>query len=69
MMNWCGMSELTGRWKLNEWNYGEQLGRGLEFITPHSTEAVSLRSRTGWSRWTTISLSWEKPPANVTDGV
>ena len=62
MMNWCGMNELTGRWKLNElWNYGEQLGRGLEFI--HSTEAVSAVSRRSRTEWTTASLSRAKTPA------
>ena len=56
MMNWCGMNELTGRWKLNElWSYGEQLGRGLDFI--HSTEAVSAVSHRSRTKWTTASLS------------
>lgn len=62
MMNWCGMNELTGRWKLNElWSYGEQLGRGLEFI--HSTEAVSAVSPRSRTKWTTASLSCAKTPA------
>ena len=62
MMNWCGMNELTGRWKLNElWSYGEQLGRGLDFI--HSTEAVSAVSHRSRTKWTTASLSRAKTPA------
>ena len=65
MMNWCGMNELTGRWKLNElWNYGEQLGRGLVFI--HSTVAVSAVSHRSRTEWTTASLSRGKTAKGVT---